>query len=159
MPVRHLSRDVRYEPEVLRWPHRDDDDAKSDFGLARYRLVMSGFKRTEPTKIIHHHGSAWADLDSDRYTDDYDIQLSMLPSTSEISFVIENSELSDLREYADAVTGIAVNLIRSSGANLATVALLNDWFATLEEIIEMGDELEEIESRRINPPRRTHALA
>ena len=80
--------------------------------------------------------------------DDYDVQLSLLPKTEDIHLVVENTEPSDLKWYAVEVTDIAIGLVRTSSAHLGAVKRLNDCFATLGKILELGDDLEEIESKR-----------
>ena len=85
--------------------------------------------------------------------DDYEVQLSMLPETEDIHLVVENTELSDLRGYAVAVTDIAISLARTSSAHLGAVKRLNDCFVTLEGISELGDDLEDIESGRYRLPK------
>ena len=78
-------------------------------------------------------------------------QLEMLPNPDEVFTAINQLELDDLREFAIAIMNVAVDSARKGHADLDTVTLINDWFATAEQLIAAGDSLDEILSRRLNP--------
>ena len=78
-------------------------------------------------------------------------QLEMLPNPDEVLTIINKLELGDLREFAVAITNVAVDSARNGHADLDTITLINDWFATAEELVAAGDSLDEILSRKLNP--------
>ena len=75
-------------------------------------------------------------------------QISMLPSPGEVSSVVCQLDMDDLREFAAAIMNAAVDSVHKGQADLDTVRLLNSWFASMEETIAAGDDIEEILSRR-----------
>ena len=98
--------------------------------------------------------TAWSDYhESSHYFDDEELsaQLGMLPTPDEVSTVIGEVKVRDLREFAASIMNIAVDSAHKGYASLTTVRLLNGWFATMEEIIAAGDDLDEILSRRKKP--------
>jgi hypothetical protein len=78
-------------------------------------------------------------------------QLKMLPSPGEVSTVVSQLEIDDLRDFAGSIMNVAVNAAQEGHADLNTIRLLNGWFASMEETIAAADELEEIMSRRWKP--------
>ena len=75
-------------------------------------------------------------------------QIEMLPSEDEVAAVVSRLEVDDLREFAAAVMNAAVDLARNDNADMETVRLLNGWFASMEETVAAGADVEEILSRR-----------
>ena len=75
-------------------------------------------------------------------------QLSMLPDADEVCSVVSQLELGDLREFAASVMNIAANYAQKRTTDIETVRLLNGWFASMEETIAAGDDMDEILSRR-----------
>ena len=76
------------------------------------------------------------------------VQIEMLPSEDEVAAVVSRLEVDDLREFAAAVMNAAVDLARNDNADMETVRLLNGWFASMEETVAAGADVEEILSRR-----------
>ena len=92
------------------------------------------------------------DLEALRIADEeLSAQVKMLPNPDEVSAVVAQLEMDDLREFAAAIMNAAVASARSGNADMDTIRLLNGWFASMEETIAAGDDLEEILSRRRNP--------
>ena len=85
------------------------------------------------------------DIDAEEFAG----QLDMLPSEDEVSAVVAKLEPDDLRTFAATVMNIAIKSARKGHADIDTVRLLNSWFATMEETIAAGDDLEEILARRM----------
>ena len=79
------------------------------------------------------------------------IQVEMLPSPDEVSEVVSRLEVDDLREFAVAVMNAAVDLARNGDTDMETVRLLNGWFASMEETVAAGEDIEEILARRRMP--------
>ncbi len=75
-------------------------------------------------------------------------QLEMLPDASAVAAVVSQLEPNDLREFAASIMNVAVDYARKDSTDIEAVRLLNGWFASMEETIAAGDELEEILSRR-----------
>lgn len=75
-------------------------------------------------------------------------QIEMLPDSEEVSAVVGQLDIDDLREFAASIMNAAVDSIRRGHADLETVRLLNGWFASMEETIAAGEDIEEILSRR-----------
>ena len=71
-------------------------------------------------------------------------QLQMLPAEEEVSTVLSQLETDDLRDFANGVMNVAVSAARRDGTDLEAVRELNNWFATAEEIVAVGDDYEEI---------------
>ena len=83
--------------------------------------------------------------------DERSIQVTMLPTLDEVAEVVSQLEIGDLREFAIAIMNAAAESARGGGSDLDTIRLLNSWFASMEEIVAAGDDLEEILSRRRTP--------
>ncbi len=81
-------------------------------------------------------------------SEEMSVQLEMLPSPDEVSAVVSQLENDDLREFAVAVMNAAVHTARNGAANIEDIRLLNGWFASMEETVAAGDDLQEILSRR-----------
>ena len=79
------------------------------------------------------------------------IQVEMLPSADEVATVVSRLEVDDLREFAVAVMNAAVGSARNGDTNIETVRLLNGWFASMEETVAAGEDVEGILSRRRMP--------
>ena len=75
-------------------------------------------------------------------------QIKMLPSPREVSTVICQLDVDDLREFAASIMNAAVDSAHKGHADLDTIRFLNGWFASMEETIAAGDHIEEILSRR-----------
>lgn len=75
-------------------------------------------------------------------------QIAMLPDHREVSAIVRQLDIDDLRVFATAIMNAAADSARKGHADLVTVRLLNDWFASMEETSAAGDSLEEIQSRR-----------
>ena len=83
--------------------------------------------------------------------EDLSAQLGILPTVDEVSTVVGKLKIRDLREFAASIMNIAVDSAHKGHASLDTVRLLNDWFATMEQLIAAGDDIDEILSRRKKP--------
>ena len=81
-------------------------------------------------------------------SEEINAQLEMLPSPEEVSAVVSRLEIDDLREFAVAVMNAAVHSARNGAADIEDIRLLNGWFASMEETVAAGDDLQEILSRR-----------
>ena len=95
--------------------------------------------------------AAWAAYHDHRYNlrdKELSSQVEMLPKPDEVSTVVWKLKVDDLREFATSVMNIAVDSAHKGNADLDTVRLLNGWFATMEENIAAGDNIDEILSRR-----------
>ena len=79
------------------------------------------------------------------------IQIEMLPSADEVAAVVSRLEVDDLRDFAAAIMNAAVDLAHNIDADMETVQLLNGWFASMEETVAAGEDMEEILSRRRMP--------
>ncbi|MCY4580605.1 MAG: hypothetical protein OXD31_16375 [Chloroflexi bacterium] len=88
-------------------------------------------------------------LVGDSDVEEYSGQIGMLPTEYEVSIVVSKLALDDLKEFAASVMNVAVKAARQGYSDIETVRLLNSWFATMEETIAAGDDLEEILSRRL----------
>ena len=75
-------------------------------------------------------------------------QLEMLPSPDEVTTVVSQLAIDDLREFASSIMNAAVDSAHKGHVDLDTIQFLNGWFASMEETIAAGDHLEEILSRR-----------
>ena len=75
-------------------------------------------------------------------------QLEMLPDARAVAAVVSQLEPDDLREFAASIMNVAIDYARKDSSDIEAVRLLNGWFASMEETIAAGDELEEILSRR-----------
>ena len=84
-----------------------------------------------------------ADID-----EELNAQLAMLPDAHEVSTVVSQLGLDDLREFAASIMNIAADHAQKRTTEIDTVRLLNGWFASMEETIAAGDDLDEILSRR-----------
>ena len=62
-------------------------------------------------------------------------QLEMLPNPDEVFAAINQLGLDDLREFAVAIMNVAVDSARKGRADLDAITLINDWFATAEELV------------------------
>lgn len=71
-------------------------------------------------------------------------QLAMLPTLDEVTGVVRNLPVEQLRDYSIAITTIAVDLFRSWSLDLQALRDLNGWYATAEEIAVLGDRVDEI---------------
>ena len=76
------------------------------------------------------------------------VQLAMLPDADEVSAVVSQLELGDLREFAASIMNIATGHVQERTTEIDTVRLLKGWFASMEETIAAGDDMDEILSRR-----------
>ena len=76
-------------------------------------------------------------------------QLGMLPSPDDVDVVLSQVDERYLREFATAIMTVAVDAAWRNCMGLDDARLLNGWFATMEEIVAAGDDLEEILARRI----------
>lgn len=85
---------------------------------------------------------------SETVSEEMSVQLEMLPSPDEVSAVVSQLEIDDLREFAVAVMNAAVHSARNGSADIEDIRLLNGWFASMEETIAAGNDLQEILSRR-----------
>ena len=86
-----------------------------------------------------------------RYSESEELiaQIEMLPDSDEVSAVISQLGIDDLRAFATAITNAAAaDSARKGHADPGAVRLLNDWFASMEETFSAADSLEEILSRR-----------
>lgn len=98
---------------------------------------------TIPEDIIErrptaHHSSA----------EDSMVQIEMLPDHGEVSTVVNQLGIDDLRAFATAIMNAATDSARKGHADLDTARLLNNWFASMEETVSAADSVEEIISRR-----------
>ena len=75
-------------------------------------------------------------------------QLEMLPDACAVSAIVSKLEPNDLREFAASIMNVAVDYEHKRSTDIEATLLLNGWFASMEETIAAGDELEEILSRR-----------
>ena len=75
-------------------------------------------------------------------------QLEMLPSPDEVSTIVSQLGIDNLREFAASIMNAAVDSAHKGHVDLDTVRFLNGWFASMEETVAAGDRLEEILSRR-----------
>lgn len=75
-------------------------------------------------------------------------QIDMLPSAEEVSKVFSQLKMADLREFAAAVMNASVESAHRGHIDIETIRFLNGWFASMEETIAAGDDIEEILSRR-----------
>ena len=75
-------------------------------------------------------------------------QLEMLPDARAVSTVVSQLEPSDLREFAASIMNVAMDYARKETSDIDAIRLLNGWFASMEETMAAGGELEEILSRR-----------
>ena len=85
-----------------------------------------------------------------REVDDAELhaQIEMLPSAEEVSEVVSQLKTADLREFAVSVMNASVESAHRGRIDIQTVRFLNGWFASMEETIAAGDDIEEILSRR-----------
>ena len=98
---------------------------------------------TIPEDLIEHRSVPHHSSDEDLM-----IQVEMLPNHGEVSAVVNQLSIDDLRAFATAIMNAATDSARKGHVDLDTAQLLNDWFASMEETIYAGDSLEEILSRR-----------
>jgi len=84
-----------------------------------------------------------ADID-----EELNAQLAMLPDAHEVSTVVAQLELGDLREFAAATMNVATDHAQKRTTDMETVRLLNGWFASMEATIAGGHDMDEILSRR-----------
>ncbi|MCY3542489.1 MAG: hypothetical protein OXH22_00370 [Chloroflexi bacterium] len=85
-------------------------------------------------------------------SDERKVQIEMLPSPDEVTAVISQLEIDDLREFAATVMNATVDAVHSGGhTDLETIRLLNGWFASMEETVAAGDDIEKILSKRRMP--------
>ena len=75
-------------------------------------------------------------------------QIDMLPSAEEVSEVVAQLKTADLREFAAAVMTASVESAHRGHIDIETIRFLNGWFASMEETIAAGDDIEGILSRR-----------
>ena len=75
-------------------------------------------------------------------------QIKMLPDSDEVFTVVHQLGMEDLRAFAAAIMNATTDSARNGHADLDTIRLLNDWFASMEETIAAGEDIEEILSRR-----------
>ena len=80
-------------------------------------------------------------------SDERSVQVEMLPSPDEVSAVVSRLEMGDLREFAFAVMNAAVDSAHRGGVDMDTIRLLNGWFASMEETVAAGADMEEILAR------------
>ena len=107
---------------------------------------------TDYAPPTHDPESGPASLDTAAQPQDLDgearVQLEMLPSADEVSTVVSQLEIDDLREFAASIMNAAVDSAHEGHVGLETVRFLNGWFATMEETVVAGNRLGEILSRR-----------
>ena len=142
------TRHEEKEPRFLRYSHEGH--------VARACDTPTSHINPEPWQILH----GWTySLPFASKLDEWHLsrneerhgQLAMLPTPSEVEAVISQLSKKHLREFAAAIMATAVESARWGRVNLETIRLLNGWFATMEEIVAAGDQLEEILSRRMRP--------
>ena len=75
-------------------------------------------------------------------------QIEMLPDHGEVSTVVNQLSVDDLRAFATAIMNAASDSARKGHADMDTSRLLNDWFASMEATVSDTDSLEETISRR-----------
>ena len=63
--------------------------------------------------------------------DELSSQINMLPSPSEVSYVVGRLDADDLREFTVSIMNAAVDSVHKERADLDTVRLLNGWFASM----------------------------
>ncbi len=78
-------------------------------------------------------------------------QIDMLPNPEEVSAVVSQLNADDLREFATAVMNASVQAALSGHVDIETIRFLNGWFASMEETIAAGGDIDEILSRRRAP--------
>ena len=98
---------------------------------------------TIPEDMVERHPTAHNSSDEDLMA-----QIEMLPDYGEVSTAVNQLSIEDMRAFATAIMNAAADSARKGHVDLDTIRLLNDWFASMEETIYAGDELEEILSRR-----------
>ena len=76
------------------------------------------------------------------------VQLGLLPSPDEVMKVVSRLQIDDLREFACAVMNAAVASAHRGAMDADDIRLLNDWFASMEETVAAGEDIQEILSRR-----------
>ena len=82
------------------------------------------------------------------YDSELHTQMDMLPSAEEVSAVVSQLKADDLREFAAAIMNASVQSALSGHIDIEAIRFLNGWFASMEETIAAGDDIEEILSRR-----------
>ena len=80
--------------------------------------------------------------------DELTAQVKMLPAPEEVSAVVSQLDMEDLKEFAASIMNAAVDSAHRGHADLDTVRLLNGWFASMEETVAAGENIEEILRRR-----------
>ncbi len=98
---------------------------------------------TIPEDLMERHPVARHPSDEELTT-----QIAMLPDHGEVSAVISQLSIDDLRAFATAIMNAASDSARKGHVDLDTAQLLNDWFASMEETVSADYSLEEILSRR-----------
>lgn len=98
---------------------------------------------TIPEDMVERHPTTHHSPDEDLMA-----QIEILPDQGEVSTVVNQLSIVDLRAFAIAIMNAAADSARKGHADLDTTRLLNDWFASMEETISAADSLEEIISRR-----------
>lgn len=78
-------------------------------------------------------------------------QIDMLPNPEEVSAVVSQLKTDDLREFATAIMNASVQAVLSGHIDIETTRFLNGWFASMEETIAAGDDIDAILSRRRAP--------
>ncbi len=91
------------------------------------------------------------DLEALQVDEETNGQLDMLPGPDEVSAVVSQLETDDLREFAASIMNVAVDSAHKGRIDLDTIRFLNGWFASMEETVAAGGNLEEILSRRRKP--------
>ena len=102
--------------------------------------------------MTHDPESGSPSLDTSPESQDPDgeahAQLEMLPGPDEVSAIVSQLGIDNLREFAASIMNAAVDSAHKGHVDLDTVRFLNGWFASMEETVAAGDRLEEILSRR-----------
>ena len=98
--------------------------------------------------VVHKDLAERPHTDHRSSDDELIAQIEMLPDSGEVSTVVCQLGIEDLREFATSIMNAAVDSARKGDVDLDTIRLLNGWFASIEETIAAGEDIEEILSRR-----------
>ena len=140
----HIQRDVSQFYDQARFFHAEDltDVLESGDGCVLPNLQTDCL----PLCWLSH-------VDNVAYLHEEELsaQLKMLPTPDEVSTVVSQLEIDDLKEFAASIMNATVDSAHKGNADLDTIRLLNGWFASMEETIAAGDDLKEVLSRRWTP--------
>ena len=81
-----------------------------------------------PEDLIERHPVVHDSSDEELVT-----QIQMLPDPDEVSAVVCQLGADDLRAFATSIMNAAADSARKGHADLDTIRILNDWFASMEE--------------------------